>query len=106
MNLFERVGCHDRMRDHYRPVIPGDAKTQATADRMSDLAGGLKAALMCREKDEVDRYMTLLGKALTDIKNTINSKEARRAFDYEQWIMFPERRKLKTIQREPAEVKA
>lgn len=104
--LFEKVGCHDRVRDQYRPDIPDDKKIQATAARMSDLASGLKSALMCREKGEVDRYMTLLGKALTDVKNTINSKAARRAFDYEQGIMFPERRKLKTIKREPAKVKA
>lgn len=100
MSLFERVGCHDRMRDAYRPDIPGEKQTQSTAERMGDLARGLKSALMCREKGEVDKYMTLLGKALTDVKNTINSKAARKAFDYEKDIEFPERRKLKTVARE------
>jgi hypothetical protein len=44
--------------------------------------------------------MTYLGKALVDIKNTINSKPARKAFDYEKKIMFPDRRSLKTISRQ------
>jgi hypothetical protein len=94
------------MRDRFRPDVPGENKTQATAARMGDLARGLKSALMCREKGEVDRYMTLLGKALVDVKNLINSKPAKRAFDYEKKIEFPERRKLKTLSKPKAKVKA
>jgi hypothetical protein len=69
---------------------------------MSDLSRSLKSALACRDKDDIDKYMTYLGKALVDIKNTINSKPARKAFDYEKSITFPERRPLKTVQRKTA----
>jgi hypothetical protein len=77
------------MRDRFRPDVPGENKTQATAARMGDLARGLKSALMCR-----------------DVKNLINSKPAKRAFDYEKKIEFPERWKLKTLSKPKAKVKA
>jgi len=101
VSLFERVEkeiqCHDRMRRSYRPDIPGMSKTRATAERMSDLARGLGSALLCREKDEIDVYMTAIGKALVDVKNLINSKPAKIAFDAETAMRFPERRELKTV---------
>jgi hypothetical protein len=111
MSLYDRiveekkVGCHDRMRDRYRPDIPGEKTSLSNAERMADLARGLADALQCREKDKIARYMTLLGKNLVDVKGMINSKQAKHAYDYETKIMFPERARKarqKAAKREPA----
>lgn len=107
VSLYERiveekkVNCGDRMRNQFRPDAKGMERSQRTAARMSDNASSLKSALMCRDKEKIDQLMTQMGKDLVDIKNAINSKQGRRALDYEQWIMFPERR-AKKVKREPA----
>lgn len=98
MSLYERVSCHDRMRDRFRPDVPALDTSKRDAESMSDLARSLKSALACRDKDEIQRYMTALGQRLVAIKGVINSKKGRNAFDYEKSIMAP-RRPLKTLQK-------
>jgi hypothetical protein len=90
--LMEAPDCGDRMRDNYRPDAKQLEKTKYTANRMSDNARALKAALMCREKKNIDRLMTQMGKDLVSIKNALNSKEGKRALDYEADLMNPKRK--------------
>lgn len=106
MSLYERIveakaiGCHDRMRDRFRPYAPKMKTARRTAERMSDLARGLKGALACRDKEQIDYYMTLMGKNLVDVKGAINDKASKRALDYERKLMFPSKTQ-KVTKREP-----
>jgi hypothetical protein len=79
------VPCHDRLRSRYRPDSPTD-KQRSTARRMSDLASSLRSALLCRDRQNVQKYINLVAKALGDIRTAVTSKKSMQAFDAEDYI--------------------
>jgi len=82
------VGCHDRMRGRFRPDSPTD-KLGPEANRIADLGGSLKSALMCRDVDDVRKYIKYLSQAIANVAKTADLPKSRQAFDVEQRIKCP-----------------
>lgn len=94
--------CHDRVRHHNK--VPQLDKAHSEAGRIATVAGALRSAIMCREKDEVDRFMGLLIGAIANLKREINSQPARAAFDWERKILNPKPQAAKAAK--PAKTRA